>query len=648
MLDFAVYLLYRAGLAFAHVLPLRFLFTLGQFLGGCAWLISAKYRGLAERNVAFAFTNEKSSRELRRLVQRHFQRLGANLLCSVKLTGMPPEKILQRVRVENIEAMDREFRAGVPVVLVLSHLGTWELFAQLMPKFVGYVRNASVYQKLGNRFIDAHVRRTRSQTGLELFDRQEGFQRVIDLLRSGGGVGVLSDQHAGDRGLWTPFFGKLASTSPLPALLAKRTRAALIAAGVYTTGPARWRMVFTERFDETGASVAALTSRINEIIEQQIRVAPEDWFWVHNRWKTPQPNFLLARYKRGVHVPPGISAEDLKPFRILIRSSNWLGDAVMSVPAVVAIKKGRPDVQITIAAPTKLAQTWRLVPEVDAIIPLPSSRVLSVMRLLRREPPFDVAILFPNSLRVALESWLSGIPRRVGYHGHWRRWLLNQTVREPRKPGPPVHHSLRFLRIATECGAKTVNAQWEKVNQQPAMPKPGGDVSTIQIRIGLCPGAEYGPAKRWLPERFTEAAAKISAQSSVQWILFGTKNDQAIGNQIAAAIGDGCVNRIGQTTLDQLIDELRKCRLLLTNDTGTMHLAALLGVPVIAIFGSTEPRLTAPLGNNHTILRHHVECSPCFLRKCPIDFRCMKAVSVDEVVKAVLSALRKQSDAFQN
>jgi ADP-heptose:LPS heptosyltransferase len=99
------------------------------------------------------------------------------------------------------------------------------------------------------------------------------------------------------------------------------------------------------------------------------------------------------------------------------------------------------------------------------------------------------------------------------------------------------------------------------------------------------------------------------------------------------------MNRIGQTTLDQLIDELRECRLLLTNDTGTMHLAALLGVPVVAIFGSTEPRLTGPLGNGHIILRRHVECSPCFLRDCPIDFRCMRAVSVQEVADAVLSTL---------
>jgi len=633
MFDFVVYLLYRAGLAVVAALPLPFLFGFGQFLGVCAWMFSGRYRRLATRNLEIAFANEKSPRELRQLVRRHFRQLGANLLCSAKLTQMPPEKILERVEVENIESMAREFRAGVPVVLVLSHLGTWEVFAQLMPNFVGFVRNSSVYQGLGNRFIDKHVRRTRSQTGLELFDRHDGFEPVIDLLRSGGGVGVLSDQHAGDHGVWTPFFGRLASTSPLPALLAKRTRAALIAAGVYTTGRARWRMVFTERFDEAGASVAVLTSKINQVIEQQIRRAPEDWFWVHNRWKTPEPNFLLAHYKRGIYLPPGISASDLKPFRILIRSSNWLGDAVMSVPAVRAIKNGRPDIHVTIAAPDKIAPMWKLIPEVDAILPLSEGSLFPVVRQLRQQMPFDVTILFPNSLRVALESWLSGIPRRVGYRGHSRRWLVNQIVREPRKPGAPEHHSLRFLRIARACGAETTNIEVPKANQ----------TSNIehQTLIGLCPGAEYGPAKRWLPDRFAEAAAKITAQSSAQWILFGTKNDAAIGEQIAATIGDHCVNRIGQTTLDQLIDELRRCSLLLTNDTGTMHLAALLGVPVVAVFGSTEPRLTGPLGDGHTILRHHVECSPCFLRECPIDFRCMKAVTTDEVAGAVLAMLAR-------
>jgi lipopolysaccharide heptosyltransferase II len=640
MLDFIFYLLYRSGSAIATALPLPLLFVSGQFLGFCAWIVLGKYRRLAQRNAAIAFGNEKSLRELRSLVRRHFQRLGANLLCGVKLAKMPPKQILRRVNVENIDSMDSRFRAGVPVVLALSHLAIWELFAQLMPEFVGYVRNGSVYQKLGNRFIDEHIRRTRSRTGLELFDRKQGFQPVIDLLRSGGGVGILCDQHAGDHGLWTPFFGRLASTSPLAALLAKRTGAALIAAAVYTSGLARWRVVFTERFDAPGGSLGALTWKINEIIEQQIRSAPEDWFWVHNRWKTPRPNFLLERYKRGVYVPPASSSQDLKPFRILVRSSNWLGDTVISVPAVRAIKTGRPDAHVTVTAPLKIAPVWKLVQEVDEVIPLKTKSLFHAVRLIKTKTqcPFDVAILFPNSLRVALETWLAGVPRRIGYRGHSRRSLLNQIIPESEHLGPVEHQSVRYLQIAKECGAETSNIQHPTPNAQVPNPSRTSNVKH-QTVIGLCPGAEYGPAKRWLPERFAEVAATVSAQLAVQWVLFGTKNDAAIGEQIANALGDHCINRIGQTTLEQLIDELRLCRLLLTNDTGTMHLATLLGVPVVAIFGSTEPRLTGPLGARHTILRHHVECSPCFLRKCPIDFRCMKAITVQEVVDAVLANL---------
>ena len=633
MFEYFVYLIYRFGFALIGLLPLRAAFAMGEALGFCAWILLPKYRRLALHNVDVAFGSEKSPREMRRLVRRHFQRLGANLLCTVKLMRMSPEQILQSVTVENIESMAREFRAGKPVVLVLSHLATWELFAPLMPKFVGFVRNASVYQKLGNRLIDTHVRASRSRTGLELFDRREGFQPVIDLLRSGGGVGILSDQHAGDQGIWTPFFGKLASTSPLPALLAKRSRAGVIAAAVYTTGAARWRMVFTERFDSPGASIEALTSKINEIIEQQIRQAPEDGFWVHNRWKTPRPNFLLTRYKRGIYLPKDLPAEKLKPFRILIRSSNWLGDAVMNVPAVRAIKKGRPDAHVTIVAPEKIAPMWKLIAEVDEVLPLSSKSLFAAIQLVKKQPSFDAAILFPNSLRSALE--VLSVPRKVGYRGHARAWLLNQIVREPRRPGPPEHHSLRFLRIADDCGADVdLNARIRLSDPTQA------SNSKHRTSLGLCPGAEYGPAKRWLPDRFAEVAELVSNGSDRKWILFGTKNDSSVGETIATKLGDKCINRIGQTTLDELISELRECRAILTNDTGTMHLAALLDIPVVAIFGSTEPQLTGPLGENHVVVRHHVECSPCFLRECPIDFRCMKEVTTQEVVRAVMSILR--------
>jgi len=305
------------------------------------------------------------------------------------------------------------------------------------------------------------------------------FSRWSTCWRSGGGVGVLSDQHAGDHGLWTPFFGRLASTSPLPGLLAKRTRAALIAAGVYTTGPARWRMVFTERFDQPGTSVADITSRINEVIEKQIRVAPDDWFWVHNRWKTPQPNFLLARYKRGVHLAPGISARDLKPFRILIRSSNWLGDAVMSVPAVRAIKNARPDAHITIAAPEKIAPVWRLFLKWMRLFRCATVRFFELCLCLNDNRRSMLRFSFQIRCGLRLNRGWAGFHAGSAIRGHWRSWLLNQTVRESRKAAvPPEHHSLRFLRIARRMRKRKTSKSEsfpERAFQQP--------VSNVKLQL---------------------------------------------------------------------------------------------------------------------------------------------------------------------
>jgi lipopolysaccharide heptosyltransferase II len=149
----------------------------------------------------------------------------------------------------------------------------------------------------------------------------------------------------------------------------------------------------------------------------------------------------------------------------------------------------------------------------------------------------------------------------------------------------------------------------------------------------LCPGAEYGPAKRW-PE-FGAAAKDLSERLGLHWLIFGTAKERFISEKIAEILGMHATDLTGRTTLLELIAQLRRCEVLLTNDTGTMHLAAFLGVPTVSIFGSTEPQLTGPIGKGHTVLRHHVECSPCFLRECPLDFRCMKAVTVEEVVRAV-------------
>lgn len=634
-MDRAVFWIYRLASGALCSLPLTAVFRLGWVFGTLAYFVSGKYRRLVLHNLGIAFGREKTPAELRQLARKHFATLGANLLSSVKLPRLSREEIERVVKMEGIETLKAGAAAGKGFVMVISHLGNWEMFAQLSP-ILFPCPVGTIYQALGNRFIDAEVRRDRARLGLSVFERKEGFTAASKFMREGGAVGVLVDQHAGDAGMWLPLFSRLASTSTLAATLALRTDAWLVPAAVYTDGVARWKCVIREPVKPDGMAPGTITKRINEMLEEQIRVQPEDWFWVHNRWKLPRPKFLLATYKRGVAIPQGFHpGRDLQPFRMLIRSTNWLGDAVMSIPAVRAIKRGRPDAHVTILSPAKLADLWKEVAEVDDVISIePGDSVFRVAKKIRRG--FEAAIVFPNSLRSALEVRLAGIPRRVGFPGHRRAWLLNQVFTGKKKkkdarPQPPRHQVHHYLALAEFIGAEIEGAVISPIRDpQSAIRNP---------IIGLCPGAEYGPTKRWLPERFAEVVRTISAGRDCEWVLFGVKKDAPLGDEILRDFTGKHRNLIGKTTLAELIAELRTCDLLLTNDTGTMHLAAFLDVPTVSLFGSTEPALTGPLGNDHRVIRHHVACSPCFLRECPLDLRCMKAIEVAEVVAAIESTL---------
>ncbi|HRJ74106.1 MAG TPA: glycosyltransferase family 9 protein, partial [Terrimicrobiaceae bacterium] len=266
------------------------------------------------------------------------------------------------------------------------------------------------------------------------------------------------------------------------------------------------------------------------------------------------------------------------------------------------------------------------VPEVDTVISFaPRESVFSVAAKLRGK--FEVAVLFPNSLRSALEAWLAGIPRRVGFRGHRRARLLNQIIPERKKKQAvkPEHHADRYWRIAERCGA----------TEPPELPRRTPPAAGPGI-IGICPGAEYGGAKRWPADRFRKAMELVSAASPCRWVILGTAADQGLARAICEGFNGQVEDLTGKTSLDELVTRLSGLSALLTNDTGTMHLADWLGIPLVAVFGSTEPRLTGPRSARSTVLRHQVECSPCFERECPLDFRCMKAVSPGEAAEALL------------
>ncbi len=636
-MDYLIYLVFRTLTFVIGALPLRWVFRLGQLGGWVAYVFLPPYRRLAIANLTIVYGGERTPAEIQRLARRHFLTLGANALCSVKASSFDATRLQEVVEVEGMDHILAAFARRRGIVLAISHIGNWELFAQLC-QYLPQEKWATVYQPLRNKHIEGYIQRTRQK--VELFARQKGFNAPTTFLREGGALGVLIDQHAGDGGLWTPFFGRLASTSTLAALLALRTGAELLPMAVNTAGVGRWRVVISPAVPYAATEEAdALTARLNGVLEGQISRSPADWFWVHNRWKTPKPRFLLARYKRGVVLPENMNASDLKPFRILVRSTNWLGDAVMSIPTVRALAAGRPDARVTVLTPAKLADLWREVPGVAEVLSIPAKTgVAGVAALVRRAGPFDAAVLLPNSLRAALEAFLGRVPRRVGFSGHRRRWLLNQVVIEDTTPAtetgdPRRNQTYRYARLAEAVGAAEIDVS---SSAAPASVERGG-----WRRVGLCPGAEYGPTKRWPAERFAEAAKLISAQVACGWTIFGVAKDAPYAETIQAALGERCENLVGKTTLAELITALRRCEVLLTNDTGTMHLAAYLGVPVAAVFGSTDPVLTAPLvpPERLRVLRRQVECSPCFLRECPLDLRCLHAVTPEMAAAVVLELL---------
>lgn len=634
--QFGVYLLVRAAVGLLHLVPLGVVWRVGAAAGWIAHLFAGKYRRLAVENLRIAFGRELPDDQLRDLARKHFTSLGANLLCGFKIPLMGEAAVAKRVQVEGLEHATRVVEQNKPLLFAVSHLSCWELLTQVPSVFAHGRKPSSIYQPLANPFLDAHVRRNRERLGYVLFDRSKGFAEPMKFLRTGTTtLGVLVDQHAGDKGTWCPFFDRLASTTSLPALMALRCETPLLPISIYDRGPGQWSLVIHPPVEsgEANPTAEGITAALNIAIERVIRRAPHNWFWVHNRWKTPDPDFLLSSYRRGVTFPVGYDRSRLQAFNLMVRSPNWLGDACMAFPAVRAMKAGRPDLHLTILAPEKLRELWASLPEVDDILCKTSGDgVRAVARHIREKKiRYDAAVLLTNSTRSTLELWCAGIPRLVGYPGSLRERLLHQVVREPGEGKPPLHHALRYLHLAEKCGARV---------NDPALFTTGAPLATAGVtRVGICAGAEYGPAKRWPLKRFAETANALStARPDIEWVLVGAPGEKEMGEKLSAMLTGGHVNLVGKTTLTSLIEKLRQCRALLTNDTGTMHLAAALGVPTVSIFASTEPILTGPLGKQNIVIRHHVACSPCFKRECPFGhYECMTKVLPEVVGRAVLT-----------
>jgi heptosyltransferase-2 len=337
--------------------------------------------------------------------------------------------------------------------------------------------------------------------------------------------------------------------------------------------------------------------------------------------------------------------------RILIRGVNWLGDTILTLPTVEGIRNLFPDSQISILANEDVCDLWRRFPFVNEVISFKREKGLKFIledfriRNLLREKNFDLAIILPKSFHSAIQIFLTQIPIRIGYEYRGRSLFLNYKI--PRtKEVLNIHRILYYKKLIEIFGNNIENAcpkifLYEEDRRVAERVLFNSGVSNGRLLIGINPGATYGLAKCWIPQRFGELGKRISKIWGAKIIIFGRNEEKSIAQEIINIMGNNCIDLTGKTSILHLAAILEKCQLLISNDTGTMHLAAALGIPVIAIFGSTNPKITGPWGSGHIVIKKNVPCSPCFKRVCPVDHKCMELISVDEVEEAVNKKLQE-------
>jgi heptosyltransferase-2 len=334
------------------------------------------------------------------------------------------------------------------------------------------------------------------------------------------------------------------------------------------------------------------------------------------------------------------------PARVVVRPPNWLGDAVLALPALAAMRAAFREAELTIAAPAAVAAIFREETDAapDQVLELPRSRAGVTAAL--KGGRFDLAILFPNSFRSAWQVWRAGIPGRWGYATSGRGVLLTRRAKRPSKSAA-VHQADYYRALAASLGMPADADRLPRLRPSHAS-LARADALLAERRVAasaslvaLAPGAAYGQAKQWPPERMAALAARLVREAGATCVLLGAAYDRQAARAIeswlraqAPDAADRVVDLVGRTSLGALVGVAARTRVVVSNDSGAMHLAAAVGRPVVALFGPTNERATRPLGD-HDVLLEDVFCRPCMLRDCPIDHRCMKRLAVDRVFDAV-------------
>lgn len=556
-------------------------------------------------NLHYAFPNHSKAwrKNIAKSSCRRMVELGLFLIASPFFSKQRIQTILT---IDN-SAIDllKKSASKYPQVLLVPHFSLTEAIALYRGNKEGEKDTREigvVFRPLNNKTLNQWIKKTRERLGVKLLSRKEGFSEAINILRRNGSVAILFDQNAGTPGILGTFFGRLASSTQLPDLLAKKTNAQCYV--VYTERTGFWKArVHSEKLPNI--SEIPLRISANTWLEKQLKENDNycaDWLWFHNRWKT-QDSFS-DRYR--ITKTIDFDLQNLKQkTRLWFRMPNWLGDVIMAIPLIQAIQKGRPDAEITLLIQKSFIPLLNKLGIADKIIPLPEKnwKYFFYFWKLRTEYP-EAEFLFTNSERADFEAWLINAPQRFGMQRPGkRRPLLTHTWKMPETLDETQEHQTHvWAQCLHQFGLHDTS------NFEPF--KNLFNNTTASPRIGLICGTENNPEKRWPEEKWKELIESIFKKYPTHQIhLFGTAKDKAITNRIATGFHHNQVlDQAGTTNLVEFSEALTACSTVICNDTGGMHLANALGTPVIGIFGPTNPIRTGPIFAGKKIILQPFGC----------------------------------------
>jgi heptosyltransferase-2 len=329
--------------------------------------------------------------------------------------------------------------------------------------------------------------------------------------------------------------------------------------------------------------------------------------------------------------------------KILVVAPSWIGDTILAQPLLTLLKQHDPAARIEVLAADWSAPLLARMAEVDAVISNPFRHGefgFGARRALGRRlaaADFSHSYVLPNSWKSALIPFFAGIPRRIGYQGESRYLLLNERHRLDTASHPQLVQ--RYAALAGPLPAALPSPHLRSTLEQQQAARRALDLPLDAAPVIFCPGAEYGPAKRWPARHFAELARLIATPQNPVWLI-GSDKDFAVGDEIAAAAGGAAQTLCGRSTLEQAIDLIAAARCVVSNDSGLMHVAAALERPLVALYGSSSPGYTPPLSPQATIVSRNLSCSPCFKRDCPLGhFDCMNGILPQQVAEL----MRKQA-----